>query len=170
MINNSVQLVCAWVKVLFGGIAKNGIRGDLASFFALRYLVSIEERKEVSKSRDGRIGTAITSSLKKDSPSLNQSKFKSPLPKNHSPPPLPPPPFPFPYNLPLNKFPTISRPVTLVVAHSVGKSSVDDSVSAYPKNSIGGIQPRAYSSAKHAASILYCLTSPRRKWCTEPAG
>jgi hypothetical protein len=80
MINNSVQLVCACVKVLFGGIAKNGIRGDLASFFALRYLVSIEERKEVSKSRDGRIGTAITSSLKKDSPSLNQSKFKSPLP------------------------------------------------------------------------------------------
>ena len=48
MINNSVQLVCAWVKVLFGGIAKNGIRGGLASFFALRYLVSREERKEVT--------------------------------------------------------------------------------------------------------------------------
>jgi hypothetical protein len=80
----------------------------------------------------------------------------------HSPPLL--------YNLNLIKFPIISRPVTLVVAHSVGKSSVDENVSAYPKNSIGGIQPRAYSSAKHAESILYCLTSPRRKWCTEPAG
>jgi hypothetical protein len=74
------------------------------------------------------------------------------------------------YNFPAIKFPSISRPVTLVVAHNVGKSSVDEKVSAYPKNSIGGIQPRAYSSAKHAESILYCLTSPRRKWCTEPAG
>lgn len=74
------------------------------------------------------------------------------------------------YNLNFIKLPIISRPVTLVVAHSVGKSSVDENVSAYPKNSIGGIQPRAYSSAKHEDSILYCLTSPRRRWCTEPAG
>ena len=34
------------------------------------------------------------------------------------------------YNLNFIKFPIISRPVTLVVAHSVGKSSVDENVSA----------------------------------------
>lgn len=66
-----------------------------------------------------------------------------------------------PHNFPFHKFPIISLPVTLVVAHSVGKSNVLLKVSAYPKNSIGGIQPRAYSSAKHASRILYCLTSPR---------
>jgi hypothetical protein len=78
--------------------------------------------------------------------------------------------FTLPHNLNFIKLPIISLPVTLVVAHSVGKSRVDEKVSAYPKKSIGGIQPRAYSRAKQEESILYCLTSPRRRWCTEPAG
>lgn len=70
----------------------------------------------------------------------------------------------------LSKLEIISRPVIRVVAHNVGKSRVLEKVSAYPKNSIGGIQPRAYSSAKHDESILYCLTWPRGRWCTVPAG
>lgn len=74
------------------------------------------------------------------------------------------------YILPLSRFEIISRPVILDVAHRVGKSRVLEKVSAYPKKSIGGIQPRAYSRAKHDSSILYCLTSPRRRWCTLPWG
>lgn len=62
----------------------------------------------------------------------------------------------------------ISLPVILVVAHIVGMSSVLVSASAYPKNILGGIQPRAYSSAKHEPSMRYCLASPRRRWCTDP--
>jgi len=64
-------------------------------------------------------------------------------------------------SFPWSRLLIISRPVIRVVAQSVGKSRVLVKVSAYPKPSIGGIQPRAYSSAKHDASILYCLTSPR---------
>jgi hypothetical protein len=74
------------------------------------------------------------------------------------------------YSLPLARFKTISLPVTQVVLHSVGKSRVLVRVSAYPKPSMGGIQPLAYSRAKHALSILYCLTVPRRRWCTLPWG
>lgn len=75
-----------------------------------------------------------------------------------------------PYNFPFTKFAVISLPVILVVAHNVGKSNVLENVSAYPNGNMGGIQPLAYSSAKHALSILYCLTSPRCRWCTEPTG
>lgn len=74
------------------------------------------------------------------------------------------------YSFICNKFLIISRPVIREVAHNVGKSRVLEKVSAYPKNSMGGIHPRAYSSAKHDSSILYCLTSPRRRWCTVPCG
>jgi hypothetical protein len=65
------------------------------------------------------------------------------------------------YIFALAKFKTISLPVTQTVLHSVGKSKVLDSPSAKPKNNIGGIHPLAYSSAKQASSILYCLTVPR---------
>jgi hypothetical protein len=65
------------------------------------------------------------------------------------------------YSFPLAKFEIISLPVTQVVLHNVGKSKVLVKVSAYPNPNMGGIQPLAYSSAKHASSILYCLTVPR---------
>ena len=42
----------------------------------------------------------------------------------------------------MRRLPIISRPVTYVVVHKVPKSSVEKNVSAYPKGSIGGIQPR----------------------------
>jgi hypothetical protein len=74
------------------------------------------------------------------------------------------------YSLNLARFDNISRAVTQVILHSVGKSKVLVKPSAKPKPSMGGIQPRAYSRAKQAASILYCLTVPRSRWCTLPWG
>lgn len=64
------------------------------------------------------------------------------------------------YSLNNNKFFTISRPVTYVVLHMVGRSNVELKPSAKPKNNIGGIHPLAYSKAKHFSSILYCFTVP----------
>lgn len=61
------------------------------------------------------------------------------------------------------KFPTISRPVLTVIRHTVPQSNVLVSASAYPNASIPGIQPRAYSSAKQASRMEYCLTSPLRR-------
>jgi hypothetical protein len=44
-------------------------------------------------------------------------------------------------HLPINRLPTISLPVIQTVMMKVGMSRVEDSVSARPKGSIGGIQP-----------------------------
>jgi hypothetical protein len=93
------------------------------------------------------------------------------------------------YIFPYKRFLIISLAVILTVWYRVEPSSVDVRESANPNGNIRGIQPMgawhqyeykrsqegyhpptAYSSAKQPRCILYCLTSPRRRWCTEPAG
>lgn len=70
----------------------------------------------------------------------------------------------------MSRFEMISRPVMTTVRYMVWTSRVLKTPSAKPKKSMGGIQPRAYSSAKQPSGILYCLTVPRCRWCMLPAG
>lgn len=44
-------------------------------------------------------------------------------------------------HVPIKRFPIISRAVIMTVRRNVGKSSVEERVSANPKGSMGGIQP-----------------------------
>lgn len=75
-----------------------------------------------------------------------------------------------PYSLPFARFPSISPAVILTVFQSINTSIVLVRVSARPKGIIGGIQPRAYSSAKQPSDIRYCFTEPLGRWCWLPGG
>lgn len=55
-------------------------------------------------------------------------------------------------NAPIKRLPTISRPVIQAVLMKVGKSSVDESVSAKPNGNIGGIHPVRGRTRSHIST------------------